>query len=86
MSLELKYTSSVTIDGLKLLFQETTGIYQATTNPTGWGTPNIDTTDSILAKLEIIFPNETEDEFINRIINMVHSEFDSYVIKITQNC
>ena len=62
MSLELKYTSSVTIDGLKLLFQETTGIYQATTNPTGWGTPNIDTSDSILAKLEIIFPNETEDD------------------------
>lgn len=30
-------------------------------------------------------PDETEDEFIGRITNLVHCEFDSYVIKITQN-
>lgn len=29
----------------KVTFTETTGVYNATTNVTGWGTPNIDTTD-----------------------------------------
>lgn len=62
MALELKFTSSVTTDGLKLLFQELTGLYDIATNPTGYGTPNPDTTDAIGVTLEVLFPNEDETE------------------------
>jgi len=60
--LELKFTSSITSDGLKFLFQEVTGIYHVNTNPTGWGTPNKEISGAIAARLEVIFPNTTEDD------------------------
>lgn len=36
-----------------LIFKETTGIYNATTNPNGWGAPNEATSDATEATLEI---------------------------------
>ncbi len=40
-------------------FSELTGTYNATTNPTGWGTPNADITDFHSATLEITLPDGT---------------------------
>jgi hypothetical protein len=41
-----------------LVFKETTGSYNEITNPTGYGSPNIETTDVVYAVLTIIAPNE----------------------------
>lgn len=36
-----------------LIFKETTGAFNANTNPNGWGAPNEDTTDALTAELAI---------------------------------
>lgn len=43
-----------------LIFKETTGIYNATTNPTGYGSPNPVKGDFISAILTVIAPDSTE--------------------------
>lgn len=40
MSLQLKFSICQTSSCSKLIFKETTGIYNVSTNPTGWGAPN----------------------------------------------
>jgi len=40
-----------------LTFRETTGVYNATTNTGGYGTPNIDTTNIVSAVLSVVDPN-----------------------------
>lgn len=44
----------------ELEFTETTGIYNASTNVGGYGTPNVNTTDIISANLLVIAPDDTE--------------------------
>ena len=67
MSLELKFTSYTSVDGTKLYFQDITGVYNASTNNTGWGSPNVDISTATSASLEIYFPGE--DESITLDIN-----------------
>lgn len=57
MALKLKYNLCVTNNCKQLKFTEETGIYNATTNLTGYGTPNIEIADVVTAVLTIIGPN-----------------------------
>jgi hypothetical protein len=45
------------------IFSETTGAYNVTTNPTGWGTPNPDLTDVTSCTLLVTDPNANETTF-----------------------
>lgn len=49
MALELKI--NVTANSSRVTFCETTCSYDASTNPTGWGTPNPETADAVSATL-----------------------------------
>lgn len=42
-----------------LIFKETTGAYNASTNPTGWGAPNKSTSDAVSAVLTILLGDGT---------------------------
>lgn len=57
MALKLKYNICVNNTCTQLKFTEETGIYNATTNTTGYGTPNIDISDVLTAVLTITGPN-----------------------------
>lgn len=57
MALELSFTITEQCPGKQLTFVDTTGTYNVTTNPTGWGTPNTDITDCHSGELVILDPN-----------------------------
>ena len=59
MPAEVKFSicQENTCDGVN--FSENTGIYNVTTNPTGWGAPNEATTDATAATLLITGPDGT---------------------------
>lgn len=48
-----------TEDCKNLIFTETTGAYNVTTNPTGWGTPNPTIASASLATVSVTVPNGT---------------------------
>lgn len=53
MSVILQFEICQSSDCSSLTFVETTGAYNDTTNPNGWGTPNEDTTDAVSAVLTV---------------------------------
>lgn len=55
MALELKI--NVTANSSRVTFCETTCSYDASTNPTGWGTPNPETADAVSATLYVTQPS-----------------------------
>ena len=59
MAVELKFNVGETKDCKNITFTETTGIYNATSNLTGWGAPNELTTDATIATLLITDPSGT---------------------------
>lgn len=59
MALELQATSPTQTGCLGLTFTDTTGIYNVTTNPGGYGVPNLRHTDVTEATISIYTPNST---------------------------
>ena len=59
MALELSINVALSSNGKVMTFTETTGAYDATLNPTGWGSPNLELTDISEAKLEVTKPDST---------------------------
>lgn len=53
MSLTLKFSICESSDCKSFVFTELTGLYNVTTNITGWGSPNPETTDAVSATLKI---------------------------------
>jgi hypothetical protein len=47
MALDLKLTYSQSNDAVRIKFTDATGEYNVSTNETGWGTPNADTSDIV---------------------------------------
>ena len=56
MATVLKIDASVAENCKKLRFYETTGIYNAVSNTTGWGAPNEATTVALTATLNVLTP------------------------------
>jgi hypothetical protein len=65
MALSLSFTVTQSCDGKTLTFTETTGVYNVTTNPGGWGTPNKATTDCTSKKITITTPEDEQYEIDN---------------------
>ncbi len=61
MALQLSANICQSVDCKSLQFTETTRAYDATTNPTGWGTPNIDLSDAVTATLTVTSEDMPED-------------------------
>lgn len=59
MSVTLKFSIIPSQDALSFYFKEDTGIYSATNNPTGWGSPNPATSAMTSATLTITLVNDT---------------------------
>ena len=62
MSLDLKTVVVQQSNGSQLKLFDNSGEYDATNNPTGWGTPNIARTDIILLKITIEYGDITFTE------------------------
>jgi hypothetical protein len=62
MALSLS-TSISTEDCQNLIFTETTGTYNVTTNPTGWGSPNPATSTAAGAVVTVLVPSGTSYTF-----------------------
>lgn len=77
MALELKI--SVTTSSGSFVFSETTGSYNAGTNPTGWGAPNPDTTDATAIDLSVFPPDPVTllPSNTNFLINLSSPAFPS---------
>ena len=60
MALELNFSFSTSCDCKNIIFEETSGSYQAVSNETGWGVPNDDTTIATSAVLTVTDPSGTE--------------------------
>lgn len=60
MALQLNYCVPQDCDCKSVSFSDTTGVYNASTNPTGYGAPNILTTDVISSTITFFSPNETQ--------------------------
>lgn len=56
MAFEVNFTISENCNCKQLTFVDTTGTYNVSSNPTGWGTPNPDITDAHYGELEITSP------------------------------
>lgn len=78
MALELQATSPTQTGCLGLTFTDTTGIYNVTTNPGGYGAPNIDSTDITDATISIYTPNSTVPYIITFVITT--GNIDSAII------
>lgn len=63
MAVSLAITLS-TNDCKNLIFTETTGAYNVTTNPTGWGTPNIPLANATAASIIITTPSGASFTFV----------------------
>jgi len=72
MSVVLHFEVCDSRDCKSLLFTETTGAYNVTSNPTGWGAPNELTSDAVSAVLNIVLPSSTS---VN--INLFTSSYPS---------
>lgn len=72
MALELKFNVCVVNKCTQLEFTETTGVYNVTTNPTGWGAPNIELAEIVAATLTITSPSGTD-----YVINLFDQGFPS---------
>jgi len=59
MALTLKFSICSTGNCQTFQFTETTGTYDASTNPGGWGAPNVDITTALTAILTIVQPDNT---------------------------
>lgn len=65
MGLQLSILPKISTDAKKLIFTETTGVYDAYSNLTGWGTPNPNIIDCQTvpptpgAKLTVLTPDDT---------------------------
>lgn len=57
MALSLKFTITQRPEGLGATFTDTTGDYDATTNPGGWGAPNPEKSDVVSANMTIFKPD-----------------------------
>ena len=60
MALELKLTQSIT-DYTSITLTDSSGTYNASTNPTGWGAPNIEIADVLYAKIFITLGSTTTE-------------------------
>lgn len=65
MALQLAFNVCQSSDCKELIFTETTGIYDATNNPTGWGSPNATIASAVSATLTITKPDGTVTSPIN---------------------
>lgn len=63
MALEVSTTTDLSRDGKTITFTETTGAYNAITNPTGYSAPNPPISDMIAATLVVTAPDGIEYEF-----------------------
>lgn len=54
MAFQLKFTANLGSDCKSIIILDTTGDYNAVTNPTGWGTPNPEKADVASAYISII--------------------------------
>lgn len=59
MALELLATSPTQTGCFGFTFTDTTGVYNVTTNPGGYGTPNMDSTDVNTATISVYAPGST---------------------------
>jgi hypothetical protein len=59
MAVDAKFSICQDSNCQAINFTETTGVYEVTSNPTGWGAPNEETTDATSATLSIIGPDGT---------------------------
>lgn len=59
MSLETNFTITAACSCNNFTFTETTGDYNVSSNPTGWGAPNIAHTDVDASTLTVTFPSGT---------------------------
>jgi len=57
MALQVNFTASQASNCKDIDVIDTTGVYDALNNPTGWGAPNADTTDVTQATLYIVTPS-----------------------------
>lgn len=59
MALELNFTVSDTTNAAYISIIDSTGDYNASTNPTGWGVPNATKASVTVSSVDITLPNET---------------------------
>lgn len=59
MALDLQIEATMSYDGTQILIGERTGVYNGSTNPGGWGTPNAALGDATAASIEI-FDHDNE--------------------------
>lgn len=67
MALEIKFTVTLGSDCHSFIITDTTGNYNASTNPTGWGTPNPATSDVTRITLSVknLYTNITYDNIVS---------------------
>lgn len=68
MALELQATSPTQTGCLGLTFTDTTGVYNVTTNPGGYNTPNLESNDVSEATISIYAPNSTVPYIITFVV------------------
>ena len=71
MSLYIDFNIRESDNARELLFNETTGTYNASANPSGWGTPNEATSAATAAVLKITPPRNRS--YFRFIFNFSHS-------------
>ena len=78
MALFLNFNIKQSDNARELAFTETTGAYNGSTNPGGWGTPNPATTDvTTSARLSILPPGATTATIIN--VSSTHPTVDKTI-------
>ena len=65
MAVTLKLSSSQSCDCKTLTLTDATGVYNVTTNPTGWGTPNIAFGDVLCAYLKVFLPDHVTYYYVD---------------------
>lgn len=59
MALEVKITGTASENALSLLLEDITGVYNASTNTTGWGSPNATIAQATVATVTITMPGSS---------------------------
>jgi len=72
MALQIKFCVPQDCDCKSVNFSDTTGVYDASTNPTGYGTPNPESADVTQARITFNSPNDPQGiDFVFTVLNNV---------------
>ena len=84
MGLQINYSVKESPDSTEVWIEDTTGVYHATNNPTGWGGVNPKVSDVTSCTVEVTRPDPTTLQ-VSSDVSMVFSVAGSPLPNVTEN-